>query len=225
MKKIFLILNLLIIGGIFVGNYFYLTDSSLLIKAFCSGGFVLIGILNLLYAFLRKKINLKFQFIMTIGLVLAMLGDVVLGYQFIIGAGLFAAGHICYLIAYGFIVRVHWVDFLFSGIIFAGAAVFLLFYPLIVFSDPVMKWVCIVYAFIISAMVGKAVSNLVRKPGILTGILTLGSILFFFSDLMLAFDWFIGVLENAGTLCMATYYPAQCLLAFSTYYIMDGGNK
>lgn len=46
----------------------------------------------------------------------------------------------------------------------------------------------------------------------------IGSILFFFSDLMLVFDWFLSMGRIAGILCMSTYYPAQCLFAFSVYY-------
>ena len=35
------------------------------------------------------------------------------------------------------------------------------------------------------------------------------------SDLMLVFDWFIGLWSWTDHACMGTYYPALCLLAFS----------
>ena len=82
-----------------------------------------------------------------------------------------------------------------------------------------MKWVCLVYAIIISSMVGKALGNFIRNKNIVTIILAIGSSLFFFSDLMLVFDWFMGMGRISGLLCMATYYPAECLLAFSVFAV------
>ena len=75
--------------------------------------------------------------------------------------------------------------------------------------------VCIVYALIISAMLGKAVGNFVRERNAVTGIIAGASFLFFFSDLMLVFDWFIGLWSWTDHACMGTYYPALCFLAFS----------
>jgi len=48
-------------------------------------------------------------------------------------------------------------------------------------------------------------------------IMAAGSVLFYFSDLMLAFDMFGGAPPIAGTLCLATYYPGQCVLGYSVY--------
>ena len=78
-----------------------------------------------------------------------------------------------------------------------------------------MQIVCLVYALIISLMVGKAVGNCIRTPSLLTVVILAGSILFFFSDLMLVFDWFADGGRISGLLCMGTYYPAECLLAIS----------
>lgn len=64
---------------------------------------------------------------------------------------------------------------------------------------------------------GKAICNFIRKPNALTAILAFGSMLFFLSDLMLVFDLFIGIWDWTGNLCMATYYPAQCLLAYTIF--------
>jgi len=43
------------------------------------------------------------------------------------------------------------------------------------------------------------------------------SILFFFSDLMLVFDWFIGLWSWTDHACMGTYYPALCFLALAMF--------
>ena len=83
-----------------------------------------------------------------------------------------------------------------------------------------MQYVCLVYAFIISMMLGKAIGNFIRRRELLTGIILAGSILFFLSDLMLVFDWFTLAGSWSGKICMATYYPAECLLAFSVMHFM-----
>lgn len=219
MKKFFFILNILITATCFVGNYFYLTEGGLELKSFCSACFALLGIVNLVYALLSKRKNLRFHIFMAIGLILAMSGDIVLGFDFIIGASLFAAGHICYLIGHCLLMKISKPDIIISAVIFICAGLFLLFCPLLTFDTPIMQWVCFVYAFIISAMVGKAISNFIREKSFLTAVLALGSALFFFSDLMLVLDWFMGMGRISGLLCMSTYYPAECLLGFSVFVI------
>jgi len=64
-------------------------------------------------------------------------------------------------------------------------------------------------------MIGKAVGNFICEKNAVTGTIAAASILFFFSDLMLVFDWFIGLWSWTDHACMGTYYPALCLLALS----------
>ncbi|MDE7107595.1 MAG: lysoplasmalogenase, partial [Clostridiales bacterium] len=90
--------------------------------------------------------------------------------------------------------------------------------PIFDFSDDIaMEIVCIVYAVVISMMVGKAVCNFAADRSWLTFIIMIGSLLFFFSDLMLLLNVFSSIQKYVGALCLATYYPAECLLAFSVY--------
>ena len=220
MKKIIGIINALLVAAIFVGNYFYLTEGGLLLKGLCSGAFALIGLVNLCYALLKKEKDLRYPAAMAVGLVLAMLGDIFIGKNFVLGAGLFALGHVCYVIAYCFMMELRRRDLIFGGVIFLGAACFILFAPVLSFSAVYMRWVCFVYALIISMMVGKALSNVTREQTVVTIVLAVGSVLFFRSDLMLVFDWFTAAGSWTGKVCMATYYPAQCLLAVSSYLLL-----
>lgn len=215
MKKIFAILNAVLIIAICFGNYAFLTVGGIKIKAVTSGFFALMGIINLCYALLTKEKNLKFPIFMSIGLIFAMLGDIVLGYNFIIGAALFALGHVFYFISANVLMKIRKFDFIFIGVLLLGAGVFVLFCPLLNFDAPVMKYVCLVYALIISFMTGKNIANFIKNPCPLMFLMALGSVLFFFSDLMLVLDWFMDL--STGTLCMATYYPAQFLLALSVF--------
>jgi uncharacterized membrane protein YhhN len=109
------------------------------------------------------------------------------------------------------------LDGIISGALFLGCLIFLLFCPWLTFDVPVFRVVCIVYAAIISTMLGKAVGNFLRERSGVSGIIALASGLFFFSDLMLVFDWFIGRWDWTSNACMGTYYPALCLLALSMF--------
>ena len=221
-NKIMLVANILIIAAIFVLNYFYQKNGfDFTLKCICSGGFALLGLINLSYALRNGASNRIFYFSMALGLILAMLGDVLIGYDFIIGAATFALGHVCFVIAYCFLKKINCLDIIISAALFLGAGAFLLFCPLLQFEVPVFKAVCIVYALIISSMLGKALGNFLSERNFFYSTLALGSLLFFFSDLMLVFDWFIGLWDWTSEACMGTYYPALCMLAFAMYLKAD----
>lgn len=213
MKKQFFIFNIILALLVLVGDAFYISYGHLWLKSITSAGFVLIGLINLVYAIISKKINLKYAIIMFIGLVFAMLGDILLEINFMIGAILFAIGHIFFFISYCFIARFKWTDLIAGGIIFTVAVLVLTLVPLFNF-DTMMQLLCIFYALIISLMLGKSISNIIRERNLLNILVLVGSGLFFFSDLMLVFNVFTDIPGIAlGLLCLITYYPAECILA------------
>lgn len=231
MKKVFnlqnivLALNVLIIAAIFVMNYFYQSNGfDFTLKCVCSGSFAALGLINLIYALKTKQTNAKFYIGMSTGLIFAFLGDYLIGYDFIIGAATFALGHVCFVVAYCFLQKMKTLDCIISGGLFIGAAIFLLFAPILTFEVPVFRIVCIVYALIISIMLGKAIGNFVRDKNIVTGIIAFASLLFFISDLMLVLDWFVGIWNWTDHACMGTYYPALCFLALSMFLNSKQGN-
>ena len=204
------------IAAIFVLNYFYQSNGfDFTLKCICSGMFAALGLLNLVYALRTKQPNTKFYIGMAAGLVFAFLGDYLIGKDFIVGAATFALGHICFVVAYCFIQKMYKLDYAISGALFLGCLIFLLFCPLLTFEVAIFRIVCIVYALIISTMLGKAVGNFVRERNLVNGTIAGASCLFFFSDLMLVFDWFIGLWSWTDHACMGTYYPALCFLALS----------
>ena len=216
--KIMLAVNLIIIAAVFIMNYIYQsTGFGLKLKGVCSGGFVLLGVINLGYALITKQKNMSFYIAIMLGLVLAFLGDMLIGYSFVIGAGSFALGHILFVAAYCLIRKLNALDLILSGVLFIGAFLFLMFFPLLKFDVPAFRIVCIVYALIISFMLGKAIGNFVTEQSLMTGTIMIASVLFFFSDLMLVLDWFIGLWDWTPHACMGTYYPALCFLALSMF--------
>ena len=217
-NKIMLAVNAIIISAIFVMNYFYQSNGfDFTLKCICSGSFALLGVLNLGYAIATKQSGKHFYVLMSLGLILAFLGDVLIRYDFIVGAATFALGHVCFVVAYCFTQKMQKLDYVLSGILFLGCLVFLLFCPLLNFEVASFRVVCLVYALIISTMLGKALGNFIRKKNLVNGTIAGASCLFFFSDLMLVFDWFIGLWSWTDHACMGTYYPALCFLALAMF--------
>ena len=215
MKKLHLSLNILLAALIIIGDIFYITIGGLLTKSITSILFVTLGAVNLIFALKNKTNFKKFCIIMVVGLFFAMLGDILLEIEFVVGAALFAIGHIFYFIAYCTLQKFEAKNFIYSVCIFIPSALIILLVPIFDFGGIFMQMVCLIYALIISLMVGKAIANLVKEKTILNIIIVVGSCLFFFSDFMLLFNVFANVPRIFGILCLATYYPAEILLAYS----------
>ena len=214
MKKTINIINLIFLLCIVVGDVFYTIFGGLWLKGLTSLMFVALGVVNLMYAIKNKTSHFKFSIILVIGLTFAMLGDIVLNINFIGGAILFAIGHIFYFVAYCFVSKFKVIDLAFTASIFIPSLLIILLVPALNFGSILLQIVCSVYALIISLMLGKAVSNCLQLNSLLSLIIMAGSVLFFFSDLMLLLDVFAS-LPVVGILCLATYYPAEFLLAHS----------
>lgn len=215
MKKSVLITNLILIIAVLVGDVFYMINGSIWVKALTSLGFVAIGAVNLVYLLKTKPNDKRFAWFMLAGLVFSMLGDIFLEIIFILGAGLFAVGHVLYFVAYCYLAKPRWLDLIISACIAIPSVLVITLVPVFNFGGFLMEMVCIIYALVISCMVGKAVGNYVKFKSVLTLVVMIGSILFFFSDLMLLFNVFADISRVFGVLCLSSYYPAQILLGVS----------
>lgn len=184
--------------------------------------FVILGIINFIFVFKLDQRKSLFKYFMLLGLVFACLGDIVLIDYFIYGAMLFAIGHVFFFVSYSILNKINWKDLVISLAIFAVALIIILALP--IFDYKGMLPIVIVYALIISFMLGKAISNYVfmKEYKIENLIIMIGSLLFFLSDLMLLFNVFGVVSEIAheifDNLCLILYYPAEFVLASSIYY-------
>ena len=218
-KKIFLNLNIILLCILAVCIYIYDNiNGRLVMKGTTAGCFAVLGLVNLVYALCTQGCRKAFPACLSAGLLLAMSGDILLGWNFIVGAGLFAAGHILYAVAMYTRQRFAWLDAVMSLVMFLIAMAILTFTPNLTFSDPIMQPVCYVYAVIISCMAGKAVSGVLRARTLVNGLLALGSVMFYFSDVMLLLSWFAGAGSWADTACLFTYFPGQGLLAHTGYH-------
>lgn len=215
MKKWFIFANICLILAICVGNIFLIKGGPVLLKGSMSAGFVLMGALGLVYVLKNNLPNKKFAIVMVCGLFLAMLGDIFLEFNFIVGALFFAIGHVFFFVAYCNLIKFRWKDLLYSACVFVPAVLLINLAPVFDFGGITYRLLCSVYALIISLMVGKSISNFVQNKNLLTVMLMIGSALFCFSDIILLFNVFSSVSSSFSFLCLATYYPAECVLGYS----------
>ena len=150
LSKIIFGLNIALIIAVCVINVFYQrADFNDTLKFIASSCFAVQGLINLFYAYKTKQTNMKFFIIMAIGLIFAMAGDIAIEIVFVAGAGIFAIGHIWFIIAYCALNDFKWKDLIYGAVLFVGAALFILLFKGLKFNPGFMKWVCLVYALII----------------------------------------------------------------------------
>ena len=216
MKKLFALLNAALILAVLISDYCYINHGTLRIKATTSLLFTMIGAVNLAFAFAARA-KKSYPAIMFAGLVFAMMGDIGLRYNFILGAALFALGHVLYFASFCALERFRVRDLIPAAAIFDASAILLLGYKGFRFGSKLMLNVCLVYALVISLMVGKSVSNFLRNRNIVFAIAMIGSVMFYISDLMLVLYKFADMPRIIDTMCLVFYYPGQCVLGLSAY--------
>lgn len=221
-----LVANLFLLAVGFVLNVFYWRNGfAFPLKCACSAGFATLAVVNATFAFALNRPNRRFYVAAVFGLLCAALGDVLIGFNFVWGAAAFGVGHLALIVAFSTARRFGRLDAVLSVAIFLFAAAFLNFFPGISFATPALKSVCVGYAAVISAMLGKAVGNFAASRTLVNALFAFGAFLFFFSDLMLALNVFVGRWAWTDAACLATYFPAVYLLAFSLYLTsQESGN-
>lgn len=196
--------------------YLFVPTSEYITKTIASGTFVLGGLINLVYAQshpLTHSENKNFKWWMLVGLIFACMGDIFLIDFFIIGVAFFALGHVFYFISFVSIDKITLRDLLISISIFLPSAILILFNQGFNFKG--MQAIILIYALVISFMMGKAISNYTKYKTRPNLIVMLGSMAFFISDFILMFRLFANWGRVGSILCLAFYYPAQFLLAWS----------
>lgn len=191
------------------------------LKGVTSGWFVLLGFINVLYVWNKKKEKRSFVFLIELGLFFGMCADILLGVQFIFGILFFAAGHVVYLAAFFILEKFQkrdiWITLPFAVLslyIVTGTS-------FIQIEDPLLEKMLLGYACIIACMLGKAVSNLISEKSKCRWLIFAGSLMFWFSDIVLAIDMFGESSRLTWILCSYVYWPAQNIMAHSMFYINE----
>jgi uncharacterized membrane protein YhhN len=177
---------------------------------------ILVALLSLLTPGARPAFTLA----ITLGLVLSLGGDVALMLRsermFLIGLVLFLLAHVVYAIAFTVPNGFHPAD-LITGAVLLLVAVLVYLYLRPGLGS--MKSPVILYILIICFMVNRAISTFFGDAFTTTQawLMTLGAILFWFSDLMLAVNRFRHPFKAEST-SLFLYYGGQLLIALSPSY-------
>lgn len=189
------------------------------LKWLASTCFVIMAFVNFIYTKKVKPEKTKAALCMLLGMILAMGGDVSINLNFVVGAAVFALGHVFYLITYCVIERYRKSDFILSLILIAIYTC--LFYATPIFEFKGLEAVIFVYCIIIGLMTGKAVMNAYRNRTKTNLIFAIGSVLFMISDTMLVLNLFANTSDITHILCLSIYFPGQWILAFGIFHLGD----
>lgn len=177
------------------------------LKAACSLLFVLTGLWAALGAWSTYRV------LMLAGLVLGMAGDVLLempGEKFFLpGMLAFLAGHVAYIAAFSCLAG--WSYLSLAAALVTGTVLALLGRAAGARTGKLTVPV-LVYMFTIALMVAAA-----HRAGHVT--LVLGSLLFAFSDSVLAYGKFARPVRFGSSLVLGPYYTAQLLMALSMIFL------
>lgn len=224
-KQKFLTSNILLLvleGACLV---YYDFHGGLWLKGVTSAWFVLLGFLNLFYAGKMHCTSFRATLLMVFAMFLGMTADVLLGIAFMVGTAVFALGHILYFFGFCVMQKFHRRD-LYAVLPIGAVSLFIVLgTPYIQVEDTTMKLLLIGYAIVISCMLGKSISNLVRKKSTSSWLMAVGSILFWFSDLMLALSIFGSGGKAVSFLCMYSYWPGQSILAHSLFHFINENHE
>ena len=214
---------ILVFDYLFLSSYLAKADKSVYVtyKIIASGSFVLMNIFNIIYSkfVFNPKYKHWFIYFLLAAQIVVFIADIILEYEFMIGAIVFACGHLVFLTSFILLERFKVRDLIFMLLFSIPAVLTVIFYPYLAAGD--MFIVLIAYAFIIGSMVGKAFSNVLsnlNRP--LKWSVFLGVLMFFMSDMMLLFANFTDrniispeTIRIFKYLCLFLYYPSNIVLA------------
>lgn len=212
-------INILIFICAMVCLVCYDIKSGLWLKGLTSLWFVLLGGINTVYARKCRMPDLRPVYFIFAGLVLGMMADVRLAVVFEAGIAFFALGHIMYMAAFYIISGPQKKDFAFILPLCAVSVFVVVGAPFITVEDPFISKFLVVYAVIISFMVGKAISNFTAEKTMALLLIAISSVMFWFSDLVLAVDMFGTSSRLTWILCSYVYWPGQNLLAHALFHM------
>jgi uncharacterized membrane protein YhhN len=178
--------------------------------------------LFILAALLQPHRFSEFFYILLIGLIFCLGGDVFLALpqqrMFLYGLVSFLLGHVCYVICFFYVADLN--PWTWGGVAIGLAISGLVFFWLRPHLGPMLVPV-IAYIIVITAMVTGAFTVLgdTRLPSTGRFLVIFGAVSFYISDLFVARDRFLKTEFSNRLLGLPLYYTGQFLLAFSVAYI------
>lgn len=230
MKKLFLILNIVFMALIVAGTACYCVFELEKIKVLTGIAVVLIGALNLFYAFMSKSENKKLSISMLSGFVVSFVASLLVNIEldrtmsinYSVSSTFFALSIVAYVVALVLHTGFKWTDLLYVGAIFIPIALIMTLSPLFGFSGAFVTILNLVFMLIVSCFVGKAFANLVSKQNannILIFIASVFGLIFSFLFVLYKFAYLSNVFIY---IILGTYYVSQILLVYVTFNSVGG---
>lgn len=163
MKKAAVCLNIIFIVLSLALDIALIITNIKVFKFTASVAFMIAATVNLIYVFKCVPSAKRPAVILTAGVFFAMSADIAIELNFIMGAALFAIGHICYIVSYSLMRKFRPTDLIPAAVFFVPCSLFMVLFPGFDYGGVAMEVLCIIYAVIISVMAGKAVMNFIRK--------------------------------------------------------------
>ena len=182
----------------------------------------ILSCLFILIALLQPHLFSEYFYILLIGLIFCLGGDVFLALpqqrMFLYGLVSFLLGHVCYVICFFYVADLN--PWTWGGGAIGLAISSLVFYWLRRHLGPMLVPVT-AYIFVITAMVIGAFTVLgdTRLPSTGRFLVVFGAVSFYISDLFVARDRFLKTEFSNRLLGLPLYYTGQFLLAFSVAFI------
>jgi uncharacterized membrane protein YhhN len=174
-------------------------------------------------SFAEAKVNLTYTLGVLVGLALSLRGDIALMFQtnrkaFIMGLVFFLLAHVAYAITFTLLGGVQAIVW-FAALVLAVLGIGL--YALFRSGLGTMKVPVIVYIVVISVMVNQAVATFNSSVFSVTQawMITLGAVLFYISDVILAANRFWKPFQY-NRISLAFYYAGQFLIALAASYFV-----
>jgi alkylglycerol monooxygenase len=191
---------------------------------------ILTAIIVTLVAFLDSKADRRFVSLTLFGLVFALAGDSVILFPveifFIIAMVLFLVTHVLYVINFMFVTRISLADVLPGIIVLVPAVlVFILMLPKLLAGTLFIP--VLLYTLALCLMVWRALATF-RSPvlGKTQAVcISLGAVLFYASDIVLAYNQFVSPVPLYHLINPLLYFPGQLLIAVSTLFFPAGRAK
>lgn len=206
--------NLIMSITVFLTAIIYAITDLFRFKIIASILFFLIALVNFIYVVKTKKFNFGFSLFMLSALGISMIADIVINDRFILGGMTFALAHIFYFFSLNTFERFKFKNIVYAVPFMIVCILLMVFLPNL--DTVALNSTAAIYSVAISVMVGEALANLLKSKNKLYNLIFTAYFLFFFSDVMLVIGYFSHI-EFPQDLCRLTYYPAQCMMAYSIY--------
>jgi uncharacterized membrane protein YhhN len=167
----------------------------------------------LLIATLGPAVSPFYKYMIVVGLVFSMAGDVFLmlpSDRFVAGLVAFLVAHLSYIMAFASEID-HLIWWPLIPLAIYGAIIYTILAPYLArLNLPVLAYVVVI--LMMAWLAWERWSQTGQNDALLTSI---GAVLFVVSDTILAINRFRGTFRSARTLNLVTYFAAQCLIASS----------